>query len=75
MKSYWRTRAAPLVAAVLHATSGQPEAAIRKALGAAYPPEWHGEWSREAWAAEIKAQWHRPAPPAEPSLLDEEEER
>jgi hypothetical protein len=76
MKSYWRTRAAPLVAAVLHATSGQPEAAIRKALGAAFPLEWRGAHSRAAWAEEIRSQWHRQrrAPQKAESNLFEEEE-
>jgi hypothetical protein len=58
---------------VLHETSGQPEAAIKKALGAAFPCEWRGAHSRSAWAEEIRSQWHRAPQPAEPSLLDEEE--
>lgn len=36
-KSIWRFRAAPVIAAVLEATKGMPEAAIKRALREAYP--------------------------------------
>lgn len=54
--SYWRDRVAPLIAEVLRATTGQPEAAIRKALRDAYPFGERTNWVYKVWCSEVAIQ-------------------
>jgi hypothetical protein len=52
----WRDRARPIVAEVLRATSGQDEAAIRKALRDAYPFGQREHHPYKIWLDEIRRQ-------------------
>jgi len=59
MTSYWRRRAAPIIARVLAETKGKPEAEVREALRAAYPfgPRAHHPY--RIWLDEIRVQTGR----------------
>lgn len=55
-QSYWRRKAAPLIARVLAETAGQNEDAIRKALRDAYPFGERKYHPHDIWLDEIKRQ-------------------
>lgn len=59
MTSYWRRRAAPIIARVLAETKGKPDAEVRAALRAAYPfgPREHHPY--KIWLDEIRIQTGR----------------
>jgi hypothetical protein len=59
MISYWRRKAAPIIAQVLAETNGQSEKEIRAALRAAYPfgPREHHPY--RIWLDEIRVQTGR----------------
>jgi hypothetical protein len=59
MLSYWRRKAAPIIARVLADTAGQPERQVRGALLAAYPfgPREHHPY--RIWLDEIRVQTGR----------------
>lgn len=75
MKSYWREKAAPLIAQVLKATSGQDERTIQRALTDAYPFGERKSWPYKAWLNEVRAQRgrqrERPAPEGQQNLFED----
>lgn len=77
MTSYWRSKAAPIIARVLRETQGQPTAVVRRALREAYPfgERSHDPYPYKVWLDEVARQQgrkpplgtrvRRPEPPAE----------
>jgi hypothetical protein len=59
MTSYWRRRAAPIIAKVLAETNGKPDVEVRAALRAVYPfgPREHHPY--KIWLDEIRIQTGR----------------
>lgn len=55
-ESYWRRRAAPIVAQILRETKGQSEEKIRKALREAYPFGERRYHPYKIWLDEIQRQ-------------------
>lgn len=68
MESPWRTHSAKIISAVLEATRGQDEKAIRKALRDAYPFGERRMHPYKIWLSEIKRQ--RKTPRRWPSQLE-----
>ena len=56
MTSWWRAKAAPIVARVLAETAGKPEPEIRAALRAAYPFGVRRHHPYRIWCDEIRVQ-------------------
>jgi hypothetical protein len=56
MLSYWRRRAAPIIARVLAENADQPEAVVRVALAAAYPFGQRKHHPYRIWLDEIRVQ-------------------
>lgn len=55
-ESYWRRRAAPVIAAVVEQHQGEDEQVVRAALREAYPFGERSMWPYKVWLDEIRKQ-------------------